>query len=203
MTLYCKHRVNDPAMLAALDTKYGVEIDLRSDGGHLILEHDPFTKGPRFSDWLDQYNHAFIVLNIKEEGLESRVIAELEARGIQAWAFLDQSFPFLVRLLRTNETRAMVRISEFESAQTAVSLRPKPQWIWVDSFSGTWPTPETLTQLSNHGFKFMLVSPELQGRALEEEITQVHETFHTAGVKIDAVCTKRPEVWEQQLCCES
>lgn len=197
MTLYCKHRVNDPAMLAALDPRYGVEIDLRSDGDQIILEHDPFTTGPKFSDWLDQFKHAFIILNIKEEGLEDRVIAELAKRGIEDWAFLDQSFPFLVRLLRTSETRTMVRISEFESVETALALRPRPNWIWLDSFTGAWPSAEALSNLSLHGYQFMIVSPELQGRALEPEIDRIRGLFQAAGIEIDGICTKRPEVWER------
>lgn len=197
MTLYCKHRVNEPAILAELDSRYGVEIDLRSDGDRIILEHDPFTAGPDFSEWLDSYRHAFIVLNIKEEGLEQRVIAELNARGIVDWAFLDQSFPFLVRLLRTDETRTMVRISEYESAETALALRPRPDWIWVDSFTGSWPSSSTISRLSRHGFKFMIVSPELQGRDLESELGLIRQAFDDANVEIDGVCTKRPEVWEK------
>jgi hypothetical protein len=41
----------------------------------------------------------------------------------------------------------------------------------------------------------MLVSPELQGRGVEEEIPQVLKHFQSAGVPIDAVCTKIPARW--------
>lgn len=193
--LFCRHRVNDPNALSALPTSFGVEIDLRSDRGELHLEHDPFAPGPRFEDWLDHYRHAFIVLNIKEEGLEERVGAMLAERGVEEWAFLDQSFPFLVRSLRSGERRTMVRVSEFESARTALALDPRPRWVWVDSFTGGWPDPEDLATLAGAGYRFMVVSPELQGRTPESEIATIGRAFGQAGVAIDGVCSKRPDLW--------
>lgn len=195
MTLICQHRVNDPERLRSIPEEHGVEIDLRSDGSRVVLEHDPFVGGPTFDEWLDAYRHAFIVLNIKEEGLESAVLAALADRGIERFAFLDQSFPFLVRLLRTGDTRMMVRVSEFESPRTALTLAPRPDWIWVDSFGGAWPEPATLGELALAGFRLMVVSPELQGRPPEEEVPGIRARFRQAGVGLDGVCTKRADLW--------
>ena len=195
MTLICEHRVNDPDRLRSISPDHGVEIDLRSAGSTIVLEHDPFVGGPTFDEWLDSYHHAFIVLNIKEEGLEAAVLAALSERQIERFAFLDQSFPFLVRLLRTGDTRTMVRISEFEVAQTALSLVPRPDWVWVDSFTGRWPEPETLRELAGFGYRLMVVSPELQGRPLHPEVDTIRARFDEAGTPLDGVCTKRPDLW--------
>jgi hypothetical protein len=119
----------------------------------------------------------------------------LQERGITEWAFLDQSFPFLVRTLRTGETRTMVRISEYESVVTALALDPRPDWVWVDSFTGAWPSAEDLATLSRHGFRLMVVSPELQGRSLDDELPVVTARFEEAGVPVHGVCTKRPDAW--------
>lgn len=197
MTLICAHRVNDPVALRAVPARFGVEIDLRSAGGRLILVHDAFTEGPDFEDWLAGYAHAFIVVNTKEEGLEQRITAALDAHGVQEWAFLDQSFPFMVRSLRSGETRTMVRVSEFESIQTALALDPRPRWVWVDSFTGAWPAAQSLRTLANHGFRLMVVSPELQARSPQDEIAVVTARFEEAGVPLHGVCTKRPDLWEQ------
>lgn len=197
MTLICAHRVNDPAALRELPSDLGVEIDLHADGDRLVLVHDAFATGPDLDEWLAEYRHRFIVLNTKEEGLEQRIKAALDARGVQAWAFLDQSFPFLVRTLRTGETRTMVRVSEYESAETALALDPRPDWVWVDSFTGVWPASAVLARLAAHGYRLMVVSPELQGRSLDDEMAVVTDRFAEAGVPVHGVCTKRPDVWHQ------
>jgi len=197
VTLVCAHRVNDPSALADVPTRFGVEIDLRSDGDRLILEHDPFLSGPGFDDWLREYSHSFIVVNIKEEGLEERIIDSLVAAGVDSWAFLDQSLPFLVRGLRLGRVQTMVRISEYESEETAFALPVRPEWVWVDSFTGRWPSSATLNLLHDHGFKLMVVSPELQGRSLNDEMDKITELFELAGLKLDGVCTKQPLVWEK------
>lgn len=197
MTLICAHRVNDPGALRAVPTEYGVEIDLHADGDRLVLVHDPFATGPDFGEWLASYRHRFIVVNTKEEGLEGRITALLDEHGISDWAFLDQSFPFLVRTLRGGETRTMVRVSEYESPATALALTPRPDWVWVDSFTGRWPAPEDLARLAAHGFRLMVVSPELQGRSLEEEMPAITSGFSEAGVPVHGVCTKRPDVWRR------
>ena len=197
MTLICAHRVNDPAALRDVPTELGVEIDLHADGDRLVLVHDPFSTGPDFESWLADYRHRFIVLNTKEEGLEQRIAALLDERGITDWAFLDQSFPFLVRGLRAGETRTMVRVSEYESVVTALALEPRPDWVWVDSFTGRWPAADELRTLAAHGFRLMVVSPELQGRSLADEIDVITGRFVDAGVPLHGVCTKSPATWHR------
>lgn len=193
--LFCQHRVNSPNDLDTLPTQFGVEIDLRSSLDDIYLAHDPFAVGPRFNEWLDHYQHSFIVLNVKEEGIENRIISMLADRGITQWAFLDQSFPFLVKGLKNGQTKTMVRVSEFESIETAVQLSPKPEWVWLDSFNGTAKTPDELKQLADAGYKFMIVSPELQGREPEAEISSIKSVFASAELKIDGVCSKQPRLW--------
>jgi hypothetical protein len=197
VTLICAHRVNGAEALAQVDTRYGVEIDLHADGDRLVLVHDAFRTGEDFEEWLDSYRHAFIVLNTKEEGLEQRVAEVLGSRGIERWAYLDQSFPFLVKTLRRGETRSMVRVSEYEVVETALALPTRPDWVWVDSFTGEWPSPSDLGRLVGHGFKLMLVSPELQGRTLEDEFPKIVDIFGRANVRIDGVCTKRTDFWDR------
>jgi hypothetical protein len=197
VTLVCAHRVNDPGQLRELPPELGVEIDLHADGDRLVLVHDAFSTGPDFAEWLAGYRHRFIVLNTKEEGLEARITAALDERGVTAWAFLDQSFPFLVRTLHSGETRTMVRISEYESVSTALALRPRPDWVWVDSFTGAWPAAAELRALAAAGYSLMVVSPELQGRDLDAEQPLVTGRFLEAGVPVHGVCTKRPDAWHQ------
>lgn len=193
--LICKHRVNTIVQLDLTPSEFGVEVDIRSDGKKLYLDHEAFGRGENFEDWLARYNHKFLILNVKEEGLEDRLSEILASKDISNWAFLDQSFPFLIKGLRKNETRTMVRVSEYENVDIALNLSPKPDWVWLDSFTGKYPSSEEILALSNAKFKFMIVSPELQGRAAELEIKFIKQLFKSTQVLIDGVCTKVPSLW--------
>ena len=66
---FCAHRINTIEELKNIDTKYGIEIDLRDHNNDIYLQHDPYVKdtATKFSDLLKHYNHNFIILNIKSE----------------------------------------------------------------------------------------------------------------------------------------
>jgi hypothetical protein len=87
------HRRNKITELLATDSKYGVEVDIRSEGARLIIHHDPCVPGESFDEWLKSYRHGTLILNVKEEGLESRLISLMQSKGIDDYFFLDQSFP--------------------------------------------------------------------------------------------------------------
>jgi len=189
------HRRNTIAELQASPNQHGVEIDLRSQGQRLIVQHDPFADGEDFESWLDHFRHGTLILNVKEEGLEERLIKLMAARGISDYFFLDQSFPYLVKWSKLGETRCAVRVSEFESVETAMSLAGKVEWVWVDCFSRFPLSAADAQRLKGAGFKLCLVSPELQGRDAQVEIPQLAALLDSLGIVADAVCTKRTDIW--------
>lgn len=182
--------------LALTPREFGVEIDIRSRGNDLILCHDAGGGGPRLDEWVNHFCHRFIVVNVKEEGLEERVRDVLDGAGVTDWAFLDQSFPYLVKSLAQGESRVMVRVSELECPDTALALNPSPAWVWLDSFSGEWQNAEVLMNLKNAGFRIMVASPELHGRDPSRESAQLRRVLSEAELQVDAVCTRRPELWQ-------
>ncbi len=192
-----KHRINTVSELQSVSHSYGVEIDIRSHGSELILHHDPFVQGESFINWLQFYKHGTLILNVKEEGLEPRLITLMEQHGIKDYFFLDQSFPFLMKYFQAGEGRSAVRVSEFESVETALSLAGKVCWIWVDCFTRFPLSFEHARQLQEAKFKLCLVSPELQGRNAETEIPKMKQLLKDIGIQAEAVCTKRPDLWEK------
>ena len=66
------HRVNTIHELKSTPLNYGVEIDLRDSGDKLILQHDPFSKGEDFEEFLKYYQHRTIILNIKAKESKKR-----------------------------------------------------------------------------------------------------------------------------------
>ena len=189
--LKIQHRVNRIEQLKILPLDYGVELDLRSNGEGLILHHDPFCKGDSFEEYLKHYRHQFMILNTKEEGLESAILALLAKYHIRDYFFLDLSLPFLIKHMNQGLKDIAVRFSEYEPLPFVLNFKEKVKWVWVDCFSDLPLTPALYSKLHPH-FKLCLVSPELQGHPLD-----YIETFkkQLEGCPIDAVCTKRPDLW--------
>ncbi|MCO7253986.1 hypothetical protein KSI86_07435 [Dickeya oryzae] len=192
---YIMHRRNTLIELNNTPLDCGVEVDIRSDAGRLVIHHDPLVVGEDFDSWVAAYKHGTLILNVKEEGLEQAILACMSKYKISDFFFLDQSFPFLIKWAKKGERRCAARVSEFESIETVLSLAGLIDWVWVDCFTRFPLGKADYQRLINAGFKLCLVSPELQGRNAELEIPQMLELIKTEGMKMDAVCTKRPDLW--------
>jgi hypothetical protein len=190
------HRVNTKDALLKTPKEFGVEVDIRTRGERLIMHHDPFQDGEDFEDWLEVYQHVILILNVKEEGLEERLIRLMNEHNIDDYFFLDQSFPFLIKTSNMHEKRCAVRVSEFESIDTAITLSNKVDWVWVDCFTRFPLTKDQAKKLQIElKFKLCFVSPELQGRIDIEHVKKFIQDIKILGIKGDAVCTKYPELW--------
>lgn len=197
--LYISHRINDINQLKQTPSDMGVEIDIRSNGQNLILQHDPFTPGTQFHDWLKCYQHQLIILNIKEEGLEERILSCLNEFNITNYFFLDQSFPFLVKSVRQGQKQSAVRVSEYESIKTVKNLAGQVDWVWIDYFTKFPLDPSEINELKQLDFQLCMVSPELQGYNPEIEISKLAHFFNSSEIKLDAICTKRRDLWTEVL----
>jgi hypothetical protein len=193
--LYIAHRVNTREQLERTPREYGVELDLRAEGSRLILQHDAFLGGEDFEDYLAAYDHAFIILNIKCERIEDRVLEMMAQRGITEYMLLDSSFPMIRKLSAGGERRIAVRFSEYEPIEGVLALAGQVDWVWIDCFTRCPLDAESHTRLRTH-FKLCLVSPELQAHPLERiaEFAAITRRF-----PVDAVCTKRPDLWREAL----
>ncbi len=198
MNFIC-HRRNTIMELQTTPKEYGVEVDIRSNNGQLITQHDPFANGENFEEWIRHYRHGTLILNVKEEGLETRLIDLMKDHGITDYFFLDQSFPFLIKWSMLGERRCAVRISEFESIETALTLAGKIDWVWVDCFTHFPLSRNDAKRLQDVGFKLCLVSPELHGRTSETAIAELANLLAEREITADAVCTKKPEFWKEYL----
>ena len=122
MIIIC-HRVNALHKLIKTNEEYGIEVDLRSLGNRIIIHHDPFSKGIFFNDWIKKFKHKYLILNVKEEGLEMKILNILKKNKISNFFFLDQSFPFLIKLSKKLKKKSAVRVSEFESFKTILNVK--------------------------------------------------------------------------------
>ena len=191
------HRKNTIKQLIDTSTEYGVEIDVRSYNNKIILNHDPMKNGESLNNWVRKYNHKFLIINIKEEGLEKYIIKILKNKKIKDFFFLDQSFPFLIKTLNSNETRCAIRFSEYEDIKTINNLKKKINWVWVDHFS-KFPLNKSISNsLKKKNIKICIVSPEIVKKTSIQNLKKLKNSIQKKNIHIDAVCTKNPEIWNK------
>ena len=188
MIQYIAHRVNTAEELANIPEEYGVELDLRDSGNDLILAHDPFQQGEPFDAYLANYRHRTLILNIKSERIEPRILDAIKKHQIRDYFFLDCSFPMIYQLSEQGERQIAVRYSEFEPPESVLQAADRVKWVWVDCFTRLPITKEIYQMFKDKGLKICLVSPELQGR--EQDIEPYAEQLNQQGIIPDAICTK-------------
>ena len=162
--------------------------------GEIILQHDPLEDGDKFVDWITHFNHQLLVLNVKEEGLEAKLIPILKNYNVDSFFFLDQSFPSLYKMSQSSPQLVSIRASDFEPISSSILL--KPGWVWLDSHSGNWEyLIESMHRLKETKIKTCLVSPELQRQDSSEELVKLKTMLKEKLLEFDAVCTKFPDYW--------
>jgi hypothetical protein len=186
---YIAHRVNTVAELRKLPREYGVELDLRDNlDGRIYIQHNPFEAGEDFEDYLKEYHHGTMILNVKSERIELKIQELMKKYGITDYFYLDSSFPMIYLLSQSGEKRVALRISEYEGLDTARNMAGKVEWIWVDCFSKIPIGRNEYEELKKLGYKLCFVSPELQGR--DEDIEAYAQQLKNEGMAFDAICTK-------------
>ncbi len=190
------HRRNTITELIATPNNYGIEVDIRTNNGQLMIHHDPLKKGELFEEWLKNYHHQTLILNVKEEGLEDSLLNLMHKYNISKFFFLDQSFPFLIKYAKRGVHQSAVRFSEYESIETVLSLKGLVDWVWIDCFTKFPLTVFDYDKLVGAEFKLCVVSPELQGLDGNIEIALFKNIFQQNNFIFDAVCTKLPKVWQ-------
>ena len=186
---YIAHRINTVEELRKLDRKYGVELDLRDNlEGRIYISHNPFEPGEDFEEYLKEYHHGTMILNIKSERIEYKVLELVGRYDVKSYFFLDSSFPMIKLLCDMGERNIALRFSELEGLDTIRNMAGKADWVWVDCFTRLPIDRESYQELKQLGYKLCLVSSELEGQP--EKIEQYRDFLAEEGIVMDAVCTK-------------
>jgi hypothetical protein len=197
-TEFIAHRIETIQELKAVPTSLGVEVDLRDHRDKIILSHDPFQHGEDFQEFLKEYQHGTLVLNIKSERIEDRILEMLKRHNIKRYFFLDSSFPMIIQLTNKGEKQIAVRYSEFESLESALKLTGRVNWVWVDCFTILPLGQKAYIQLKKAGFKICLVSPDLVGRS--QDIATYRYRLLSEKILLDAICCKLENIgtWQNK-----
>ena len=201
---FIAHRINTIEALSRLDAEYGVELDIRDKiDGSLFIQHDPFEDGDDFEQYLqafsDEGHRGTMVLNVKSERIEFKVIELMNKYSIKEYFFLDSSFPMIFSLSNNGEKSIALRYSEFEGIDTIMNMKGRVNWIWIDCFTRLPLDKKIETKLRSLGYKLCLVSPELQGRP--EDIESFNEKIKSERLSFDAICTKEYNIpkWKKVI----
>jgi hypothetical protein len=208
--IFINHRINTIAQLKHIPAQNGIELDIRYHKNELVLAHNPFghhEKSPeKFREFLVYWqNRNLMILNIKTEGIEEECITLMSEFKVNNWAFLDLSMPYFVLYAKKAASREiagfspenlMVRFSEYEPLEYALAFSGMAKWVWVDCFTHIPLDMENYHKLKNSGYRICLVSPELQKHPLAA-INLFQKQIEK--MPVDAICTKRPDLWGEVL----
>jgi len=190
-TQFICHRINTLDELKNIDKQFGVEIDLRDDHktGQLILAHDPFLGGEYFEDYLKDYQHNTLILNIKSERIEIDCLKLLEKYNISNYFFLDSSFPMIYLLNKEykNNNNAC-RFSEYEHINNYLYNKEFYKYLWIDCFSKFPLNKEKYELIKKENKRICIVSPELQKQP--EKIEIYRNYIMENNIIPDMICCK-------------
>ena len=191
--LFFIHRVNTIEHLRRVPALHGVEIDLRANRGRIKLHHEPHEEGEDFEEYLDHFNHAGLILNIKEAGIEEQALKLATARHTSNVFLLDVEFPYMIAAAQKGPREIAVRFSEYESIETVAFFAGKVDWAWIDCVSRLPVEKKHLPILGQ--FRTCLVCPGRWGR--ERDIALYKKTCAQMGLALDAVMTEERcvETW--------
>lgn len=193
--LYIWHRVNTILELELIAHNYGVALDISVYQDNLILYHDSFIEGINFESFLRKYAHSLLILNVKAERLEERILYLLEKCKISRYFFLDMSLPVLIHYAKKGIKQIAVRYSEYKPIEAIIKFKHLVEWVWINGFNIFPLTFQNYTILKSY-FTLCLVSPELQGQSIYY-ISKYYQKME--NIIFDAICPKYPEEWKKYV----
>ena len=184
------HRVNTIKGLKDIDTKFGVEIDLRSEWVNIILNHDAFWTWDNFEKYLENYKHKLMILNIKESWIEDKCVELLEKFDIKDYFLLDCEFPYIYSATRKWNKNIAIRYSEDEPIEQALLYKDKLDYLFIDVNTKLPLDEDVIKQME--WFQTCLVSPDRWGRP--DDILAYKEKMIKLGFELDMVM-----VWKEYV----
>ncbi len=181
---------------------FGTETDVRDCGGELVISHDPPRGGElRFSHFLEILacypGPLPIALNIKADGLQSRIKGALAAApGALSLFLFDMSVPDAMVSLR----HGLPCYTRHSDEEAVPCFYDRAQGIWLDAFHGEWYDERVVLSHLQAGKTVCVVSPELHGRdpmPLWSILLRCQDVVTSDRV---LVCTDRPTDLQKELC---
>ena len=190
------HKVNDTRYLSEINPNYGVEFDVRSNNGDLILSHDPVGANDELNfldDFIKLCEGRLLIANIKEAGIEERVINLLQSYS-EKFFLLDCEMPFLIKNQKKFGKHLSIRYSKLESIETVKNFSQYVKWVWIDTYENL-----DLSKIKNYmldDLNTVLVSPERWD--INTDLNIFIKKLKNEKFKLDYVMTDpdKSSIWE-------
>ena len=150
----------------ALELGYGIELDIRDFGSNIVIAHDlPNNESALFSNFFDQlnnyeHNNKTIAINIKSDGLVSKIKGLINEYELADYFTFDMSIPEMLRYQNAG-LNYFTRLSEYEKDPIMIE---NATGIWLDAFETEWYDEDYLNGLLQNKKDICIVSAELHGR---------------------------------------
>jgi hypothetical protein len=190
-TKFICHRINTIDELKKIPKKFGIEIDIRDNNlnNKLHLSHDPFFTGDDLEEYLQEYNHDTLILNIKSEKTELKCIELMEKYNINNYFFLDSNIPMIYMLnTKFKNNKIACRFSEFEPIDFYLKIKEFVEWLWIDCFTELPISNDIYKSFKNENKKVCIVSPELQNQ--KYKIYEYRKKLIDNNIIPDSICCK-------------
>ncbi len=192
---------SESAFRRSFELGFGTETDVRDYCGNLVISHDVADSSCMpFSRFLQLYSsyptNLPLALNIKADGLQMKLTAELNNFGIKNYFVFDMSVPDGLACLRAG-LRTFTRQSEYEQDPPYYE---SAQGVWIDEFHDHWVSRSVLERHLAARKEICIVSPDLHGRDPKKVWGDYREISRNleSGARI-MICTDLPEDAERMI----
>jgi len=177
----------------SLENGYGIETDLRDYGGEIVISHDIADENSMlFSDFMlliMNYPPVLLALNIKSDGLQQKVSADL--RGYKNYFVFDMSIPDALGY----QKQGITNYTRFSDIEPLPALTIDADGVWLDNFGNNTLNVGTINEYVEQGKKIALVSPELhkfEYAGYWQEIKS-YINMNPKHAEMISICTDFPE----------
>ena len=179
------HRINHISDISLVPLDVGLEFDVHSYLGELVITHDPMNKGELLENFLRHTEGRFCAINIKQEGIEESAISlALKYLGANNFYLFDVTMPQIVRLGRHHRDHLAIRVSQIEKPDVKY-LSSYASHVWLDTFDGTyWPSNDEIKSLLTLNYSITFVSPELHNPPLGSSGGYIEDLFASVDDKL-------------------
>lgn len=179
-----------PAFHRSFDLGMGTETDIRDYNGKIVIAHDPFdNKAMSLNELLKIMDgrNLTLALNVKADGLASRVQELLREYSHTNYFMFDMSTPELVKQIKQG-LNVFTGVSDVSPAPV---LLDHCEGIWLDCFDSDWYDSDYVDQIISINKKVCIVSADLHGRSTEAQWNMLANVKQINNENL-MLCTDKP-----------
>ena len=190
------HEKNLPiAFERSFSLGFGTETDIRDYKDKLVISHDMADEKcisvKEMFEIYNKYDNTLpLALNIKADGLQTKLKELLEEYNITNYFVFDMSVPDGLQYLK-HDIKAFTRESEYEKTP---SFYDEACGIWLDEFQGHWITKEVIEKHIKNNKQICIVSPDLHKREYKKEWQHYKDIEKELSIDNLMICTDYPEI---------